>query len=147
MELALLDYTGIVATVLDVQNAPGARFLDGSFNLDGSHVLDGAGITPVGGLFDVYAGYALIGDNAIFSAAIVLTAYINRLKAGGTQLRNLILAPLSDLLDVALAPIEVTDNLLVTYAAYLDGTMLLDGTWALEGAQTVGSTMSGVPRV
>ena len=144
MARALQEYTGVSAQVTDAVSYVGEpNLLNGAFALDGSHNLSGGSAVAVGGFFNVEAGYDLITSNQLPNLAAVLTAYINRLKAGGTALLNLTLAPLSALQDPAPVPNDANDSLSISYGNKLDGSYRLDGTNILAGGLTFNGTLSG----
>jgi hypothetical protein len=144
MARALTAYTGASAQVTDAVNYVGEpNLLNASFALDGSHTLSGGIFVTVGGFFDVEAGYDLVPGDFPPNLAAELTAYINRLKAGGTQLRNLTLAPLSGLSDQAPVPSDTADSLSISYSNTLDGSYLLNGHIILSGGLTITGRLSG----
>jgi hypothetical protein len=88
---AITNTTGQPATVTDViEYGPAVPEFNGEINFDGSHDFNASAL-PIYGLFDVAVGFDILngGDPAAFEQTIL--AQVVRIRAAGTQLRNLTL--------------------------------------------------------
>jgi hypothetical protein len=141
---AIQQYTGYSCQVTTVTTYDGTPYyFDGTWSFDGSHTY-GSGIIAVnGGLFDVEAGFDIIEGSELTDITTLLTGLINRLRAAGTGLRNLVIAPLSNLQDPAPVPNDSSDTLAITYGYTFDGSFSYDGTVIYSGGLTVTGPISG----
>ena len=93
IELALTAATGQPATVTDavVYGSPRPAF-DASIKFDSTHFFN-ASAGRVYNLFDLVIGYAALGNTTPDDYLTVIRAQVDRLRAAGTHLRNITLAP------------------------------------------------------
>lgn len=113
IELALTAATGQPATVTDaiVYGAPRPNF-DASIKFDATHFFN-AVAGRVYNLFDLTIGYALLGNTTPDDYLAVVRAQVDRLRAAGTHLRLITLAP-SVLGDTVPAPADSLKETWVT---------------------------------
>jgi hypothetical protein len=98
--------TGQQCRVVDVVTYGSAQTFNGSFNFDGSQTYS-ANQPPIYGLFDVTTGFDMLGGTDRASFSDMVRNLIERIRAGGTQMRTL-----------ALQGSTITDS----YAGASDGT-------------------------
>ncbi len=121
--------TGLDTRVVDVTiYGPDVPLYDGAIEYDGTYVHDSHAL-PIYGLFDVVTGFDLEGlDSDIAAYVATITAQVERLRAGGYLLRQVLIEG-GDLADVAAGPAADPSDV-----ASLGLAMVLDLTEASAGA-------------
>jgi hypothetical protein len=144
MALALQTYTGQPFTVTDVTTfSPVEPLHNGVILHNGAHYHNAQPIISYG-LFDVEGGYDLIQGTTLTDLQTVVLGLIDRLRAEGTHLRNLVLAPLSNLVDTVTIPSDDTDTLDTTYTYTHNGQFLRNGQMIHAGGDTLYETIPGL---